>query len=308
VEADEVEVVVGLARRMPAWSPPKVSWRTADVARDPLVEHFRGADVVVHLAWAIQPSHRPRDLWATNVVGSRRVIEAVAEAGVPALVHASSVGTYSSGPKDRPVDESWPTDGIPTHDYSWQKAYVERLLDGFEARHPDRRVVRLRPGLVFGSSAAVGIHRLFLAPGVPRRLLGPWAAAVAEQAPFPFQVVHSPDAGRAYLLAVTLPVRGAFNIAADPPLGRPSERADPAATALRWAAAAAWRSRLVAASAGWIDLAAAVPVMDVSRAHGELGWAPSLDAHQTLRDLLSGFRHSEHPSTPPLEGEPSPHR
>lgn len=35
-------------------------------------------------------------------------IRAVAEAGVPALVYASSVGAYSPGPKDRSVDESWP--------------------------------------------------------------------------------------------------------------------------------------------------------------------------------------------------------
>jgi nucleoside-diphosphate-sugar epimerase len=36
---------------------------------------FRGADAVVHLAWLIQPSHRPDELWRTNVVGTRSVIE-----------------------------------------------------------------------------------------------------------------------------------------------------------------------------------------------------------------------------------------
>lgn len=49
-----------------------------------------------------------------NIEGSRRVFEAVAAASVPKLVHASSVGAYSRGPKDREVDESWPTEGTPT--------------------------------------------------------------------------------------------------------------------------------------------------------------------------------------------------
>jgi hypothetical protein len=30
---------------------------------------------------------------------------------VPAQIHASSVGVYGPGPKDRAVDESWHTDG-----------------------------------------------------------------------------------------------------------------------------------------------------------------------------------------------------
>ena len=37
------------------------------------------------------------------------MFEAAAGAGVGALVYASSVGAYAPGPKDRPVDESWPT-------------------------------------------------------------------------------------------------------------------------------------------------------------------------------------------------------
>ena len=71
--------------------------------------------------------------------GSRRVFSAAAAAGVPALVYASSVGAYSPGPKDRAVDESWPTGGIKTSFYSRHKAEVEQLLDVFEAEHPEVR-------------------------------------------------------------------------------------------------------------------------------------------------------------------------
>ena len=150
----EVESVLGLARRRPRLDVPKTDWTEADVASSDLVPLFRGADAVVHLAWLIQPSRDRRHLWRTNVEGSARVFRAVADAGVPALVYASSVGAYSPGPKDRPVDESWPTNGIPTSFYARHKAEVERLLDRVERDHPQLRVVRLRPGLIFKREAA----------------------------------------------------------------------------------------------------------------------------------------------------------
>src|SRR5207248_9473075 len=140
------ESVLGMARRVPPRRWPKTEWEQADVVRDDLASRFQGADAVVHLAWAIQPSRDEATLHAVNVEGSRRVFDAVARAGVPALVYASSVGAYAPGPKDRAVDESWPTTGIATSFYSRHKAAVERILDSFEAAHPGVRVVRLRPG------------------------------------------------------------------------------------------------------------------------------------------------------------------
>jgi nucleoside-diphosphate-sugar epimerase len=53
----------------------------------------------------IQPSRDAVTLVWINVEGSRRVFEAAAGAGVAKLVHASSAGACSRGPKDREVDE-----------------------------------------------------------------------------------------------------------------------------------------------------------------------------------------------------------
>ena len=135
--ADErVTEIIGIARRMPDWRPPRTQWVSLDVERDDLTPWFAGADAVIHLAWLIQPSRDGRELERVNVGGSRRVFEAAAEAGVPALVHASSVGVYSPGPKDRAVDESWPRDGVPSLFYSRHKAQAERMLDELEAAYP----------------------------------------------------------------------------------------------------------------------------------------------------------------------------
>jgi hypothetical protein len=104
--------VVGIARRLPAEPDPRVEWHALDIAADDLAPAVRGADVVVHLAWLLQPSHDPDEMRRVNLLGSRRVFDAVVREGVPALVHASSIGAYSRAPKDRRVDESHPTEGF----------------------------------------------------------------------------------------------------------------------------------------------------------------------------------------------------
>ena len=104
-----VEEIVGVARRLPQWRNPRTRWVAADVVTSALEPVFEGADAVIHLAWLIQPSHDARALRAVNVEGSRRVFEAAVRAGAGVLVHASSVGVYSPGPKDRRVDETWPS-------------------------------------------------------------------------------------------------------------------------------------------------------------------------------------------------------
>src|SRR4051812_46609036 len=149
----EVDTIIGVARELPQWQRRSVDWVSADVAADDLTELVKGCDAVINLAWAIQPARDRDRLWRTNVVGTARVLDAVDRAEVRTLVHASSVGAYSPAPRGTLVDEEWPTHGIPQLGYSWQKAYVERMLDAFEARTPVR-VARIRPALIFRRDVA----------------------------------------------------------------------------------------------------------------------------------------------------------
>jgi nucleoside-diphosphate-sugar epimerase len=305
-----VESVLGVARRIPETKFPKTEWRAADIARSPLRPLFQDADAVVHLAWLIQPGRDKQRLHETNVEGSARVFTAVAAAGVPALVYASSVGAYAPGPKDRGVDESWPTTGIKSSFYARHKAEVERLLDRFEDEHPGTRLVRLRPGLIFKREAASGIRRLFAGPLLPnflvqRRLI----PVVPAHDRLVFQAVHSHDVGEAYRLAiVNEEARGAFNVAADPVLD-PDELARalgarklrvPGAL-LRGGAAVTFGLRLQPSEPGWVDMGLAVPVMDTTRAREELGWQPRRSSTEALLDLLEGLREGAGLDTPPLE-------
>lgn len=313
---DRVDEIVGVARRAPEARLPKVTWRTADISdhNTDLAPLMRNADCVVHLAWLIQPSRDESVTHATNVEGSQRVFEAVARAGVPSLVYASSVGAYAPGPKDRAVDESWPTTGIQSSFYSRHKAAVERILDSFEDLHPGVRVVRLRPGLIFKRAAATGIRRLFAGPFLPSALVRRELIAVIPRHPrLVFQAVHSLDVGEAYRLAVVRnDAGGAYNVAAEPVLD-PGElarilgaRTVPVpARLLRLGADLTWRLRLQPTSPGWVDMGLGVPVMDTTRARTELGWTPRHTAADALLELVEGMREGAGDPTPPLSPDTS---
>ena len=304
-----VTSVLGLARRRPDLEVAKTTWVAADVTSDDLDGHFRGADVVVHLAWLIQPSHDPFAMWRTNVVGTERVLAAASQAGVGALVCASSVGAYSPGPKDRPVDETWPTHGVTTSAYSRDKAYQERLLDLFERDHPGTRVVRLRPALTFKRVAASEIRRYFLGPLVPGSLARADAIPVVPKVKrLRTQAVHADDVGQAYRLAVVGDARGPFNLAADPVLDADvlagllgARRVPVPAGLLKAGAAATWRLHLQPVSPGWLDLALQSPLLDAGRATAELGWRPRRSAVEALQELLAGLREGAGADTPPLD-------
>jgi nucleoside-diphosphate-sugar epimerase len=300
---------VGVARRRPSLTLPKVTWEPRDVTKDDLVPLLRGADAVVSLVWLIQPGRNEHVTHATNVDGSARVFEATARAGVGTLVYASSVGAYAPGPKDRAVDESWPTTGIATSFYSRHKASVERILDSFEAAHPDVRVVRMRPGLCFKREAATQIRRLFVGPFLPRslvrRALLP-ALPVTER--LRFQAVHTDDLAEAYRLALLDDAaRGAYNVAADPvldgeTLGAALEAAQlplPAGV-LRAGASASYHLRLQPTEPGWVDMGLGVPIMDTARIRA-LGWEPRVTAVDAFGELFDGLHDGAGLDTPPLD-------
>jgi UDP-glucose 4-epimerase len=310
-EDPRVGSILGVARRRPQWSAPRTEWAQADIERDALVSLFRGADAVIHLAWLFQPSHDPLVTWGANVGGSKRVFQAVAEAGVPALVCASSVGAYSPGPKDRAVAEDWPTDGWPTAGYTREKAYVERSLDAFERAHPEVRVVRLRPGFIFKRESASQQRRLFIGPLLPNKLVRPGLVPIVPNLPgLRFQALHTADAGQAYRLAALSEVRGAFNIAAEPVVDAAmlaecfgarivSVPLRPVRTAL-WLA---WQLHLIPASPYLFDAFLRLPIMDITRARTELGWSPQYTSREALEEFLGGLRDGAGMSTPPLAPE-----
>jgi UDP-glucose 4-epimerase len=285
----EVREIVGVARRAPRGRPVDgLRWIERDIRCDDLTPAFEAADAVVHLAWAIQPSHDEPAMVATNVLGSGRVFEAVAAAGVPALVYASSVGAYVDGPKDRLVGETWPIGGIETSFYARHKGTVERMLDRFERGHPGIRVVRIRPGLIFKRGQAAEAHRFFLGPLVPGLLLNPRLLPVLPRIEgLSFQAVHTDDVAAAYRAAVLRDVRGAFNLWL-------------ARAAIDWT----WRARLQPTPPGWLEMGLRTPLLSSERARRELGWRPETTSLEAVVDLLDGIAAGAGEPTPALSPMP----
>lgn len=311
---DGVASIHGLARRQASWRADKFELAAVDVSQDDLVPHLRDADVLIHLAWMFQPTHRPQVTWHNNVLGSIRVFEAAVEARVPNLVYASSIGAYSPGPDSGDaVDENWPTHGWPRAAYPMEKAYLERYLDHFEDTYPTMRVVRLRPGFSFKRASASQQRRLFAGRLVPGQLATP---ALIPMLPFPsglrLQAVHSDDVAQAYRLAATGSVRGAFNVAAEPAVESAELagllRARPAtvpAGPVRVALSAAWHLRAVPASPGLFDTVLRLPLMDCGRARTELGWTPEHSGLDALAEFLEGLREGAGMPTAPLAAQGS---
>ncbi|MDQ3616944.1 MAG: NAD-dependent epimerase/dehydratase family protein [Actinomycetota bacterium] len=294
--------VVGIARRPPTDGHPfdQVHWVPLDLTNHAspktLRKTFRGADAVVHLAWGFQPSHDVRYLEELGVGGTRRVLDAITAADVQHLVHMSSVGAYSPKQGNDPVDESWPTEGVPTSPYSQHKSAAERLLDTHEQARPDAVVTRLRPGIVGQRSAGSSLLRYGVPAAVPSKVIDLLPVLPLDRR-LAIPMVHADDVADAIDRALGAKAPGAFNLSAEPAVTPHHIAASlearffhVPAPVLRAAMSLAWHARLQQVDPGWLDLGYAVPLMDTTRASRELGWSATVDAVSVLDETVSGMR------------------
>jgi UDP-glucose 4-epimerase len=314
VHPDAAHDVVGVVRRPPEAGDVygRVSWRGLDLA-DPdagaeLREIFAGADAVVHLAWGFQPTRNTDYLTRSGVGGTAAVLEAAHAARVGQLVHMSSVGAYAPGRYGQRVDESWPTTGIRSSPYSRDKSAAEALLDEYDREHGLRGVpvARMRPGFIVQRAAASGLMRYALPGFVPMT-----AVRLLPLLPLDrrlcIPLIHADDVADAFARVVERRARGAFNLAAEPPLTRDDVAAvlgakpvHVPAGILGAVAQLAWRVRLQPVDRGWLDMAFSVPLLDCARAERELDWRPQWSSIEALKDVIDGVEQQAHTDSPPL--------
>jgi nucleoside-diphosphate-sugar epimerase len=296
--------VIGVCRRPPTEGTiyERVRWHAVDLsapdAATQLAPAMRGADVVIHLALAVQPVRDEPQLYRANVRGSRAVLEAMTAAGVGQLVYASSLGIYASGASGS-VSEEWPDTGQESSTYSRHKVVVERILDQFVLEHPEVTVARFRPTVVVQREAAWLIRSLYLGPFVPRAALGLLRRRVLPVLPLPaglaLQFVHADDVGDAVVRMMQQRASGSFNIAADALdtaavadlVGAKPVGVSP--RAVRRVVAVLSALRLIALTPGWYDVATETPLMDTSKARDQLGWAPTHSSTDCALELLGGL-------------------
>ena len=298
--------VTGLARRLPDRTVAPydtADWVGLDLG-DPgvgtrLRRVLEGADAVVHLAWALQPSRDPALMTRTNLDGSQHLIDAARAAGVGHFVHTSSLGAYSPmhGSSHKPrMREDWPTGGIKSSLYSRQKVAVERMLDLLEGEPDAPLVTRLRPGLVLQGAAATAFSRYFLGALAPAAALAPRLPLLPVPNGMLGSAVHADDLADALVRIVEQRAGGAFNIAAEPPLDAATvahalgARRLPVPFALtRAVTSATWWLRIQPTDAGWLDIARSCPLLDTTRAREVLGWEPRRSPVDALAEVGDGL-------------------
>ncbi len=121
---------------------------------DPIVlaEQMAGASIVFNLA-AIYALWLPvpRTMFDVNVGGTRNVMSAARRAGVPRVVHTSSIAAIGTRPGAELADEDTPfCDWDVASDYVLSKYISE--LEAFALAGPDLDVVAVNPAFPFGAN------------------------------------------------------------------------------------------------------------------------------------------------------------
>lgn len=115
------------------------------------------ADLIVNLAAVHrEPGHKPHEYYATNLPGAEHVCAYAAAAECRQMVFTSSIAPY--GPSDDVRNEdSLP---VPETAYGGSKLVAEKIHAAWQQGDPGRRLVVLRPGVVFGPGEHANVARL----------------------------------------------------------------------------------------------------------------------------------------------------
>jgi UDP-glucose 4-epimerase len=307
-----VKKIVGMARR--PFDPASQGWKKTEYHQGDVQDAksvrdaVKGADVVVHLAFAIIGGGK--DSEAINVEGSRNVFESAIEAGAERICYASSVAAYGFH-SDNPdwLTEDIPARGSPEMYYSQQKAQVEGVLAQLLLKTSRTNAWVFRPCIVAGPRAQMLMEEIPYfqlsdrMPDFVTRALSsmPFLKPVIPDVGARFQFVHEDDVASAFV-AGTLGKGepGPYNLAA-PGLLTMKDLAD----ALDWytvpvpdaavEATAEIMSRLpsLPEAFAWVHTVRKPVLMKTDRAKKELGWKPEHTAKQTLKELVDAYRAEE---------------
>ena len=197
--------------------PPDVELVRADITNASQVLAGRGFDAVLHFAAKSLVGESVTDpslYWRTNVAGTRALLDAMTEHGVPRLVFSSTAATYGE-PEVVPITEDAPT--RPTNTYGATKLAVDMMITG-ECVATNLAAVSLRYFNVAGAAFGAGErHRtethlipIALDAAAGRR---PALSIYGDDWPTPDgtpirDYVHVADLARAHILGLTAAAPG----------------------------------------------------------------------------------------------------
>jgi UDP-glucose 4-epimerase len=238
-------------------------------------------DVLVHLAFILNPSHDEALMYEVDVNGTHNVLEAAAEAGIGQVLVTTSGVAYGAFPDNpEPITEDHPVRGVARFSYARDKTESDRIVQLWALQHPDVITTIVRPCIVFG-------------PNVDNYLVRLWTkqpfAVDAGNLDGHIQFVHEEDVVEAVSGLLLGRHGGQFNLAPDG-LMTLRECAELLDTPIRkmplWAyrglAMLLWRLRLSEAPPGQIDFALYPWVMANEKIKATLAWTPKHTSRETF--------------------------
>jgi UDP-glucose 4-epimerase len=209
IQREDTEKIVICDVRPPKFRP-KTEYQQLDVRDRERVNEVierEKPDVLVHLAFILNPMRDEYTMYDIDVNGTRNVLEAASSAGVGQVLVTSSAVAYGAFPDNPvPLTEEDPVRGVAAFEYARDKTESDRLCQIWALEHPDRVMTIVRPCIVFG-------------PNVDNYLVRIWS-----DAPFqpdfgnmdnPMQFVHEDDVVEALTRLLTGRHEGVFNVAGD---------------------------------------------------------------------------------------------
>lgn len=206
-EREDTERIAICDVRPPGAFRPKAEYIELDVrdaARARQVVEAERPDVLVHLAFILNPMRDEHTMYDIDVNGTHNVLEAASAAGVSQVLVTSSTTAYGAfADNPVPLTEEHPVRGVPDFEYARDKTESDRLCQLWALRHPDRTMTIVRPCIVFG-------------PNVDNYISRGWT-----DAPFwpdvggmdtPVQFVHEDDVVEALVRLLAGRHGGAFNV------------------------------------------------------------------------------------------------
>ena len=133
---------------------PKTEFEKVDVRDRPAVHaalERANPDVLVHLAFILNPVHDEGLMYDVDVNGTHNVLEAAAEVGVDQVLVTTSGVAYGAFPDNpEPITEDWPVRGVARFSYARDKTESDRIVQLWALQHPDVITTIVRPCIVFG--------------------------------------------------------------------------------------------------------------------------------------------------------------
>ncbi len=115
------------------------------------------ADLIFNLAAVHrEPGHKPHEYFETNLYGAENVCAWASAVGCSRIVFTSSISPYGPS-EDLKSEDSLP---VPETPYGSSKLAAEKIHAGWQAGCKCRRLLILRPGVVFGPGEGGNVTRL----------------------------------------------------------------------------------------------------------------------------------------------------